>query len=211
MSRLRAASLRSLALLAGYSLTACNASPPTRYYTLQSEAAAGSWPPGISSATATSGNQVVVRLEPVVIPPELDRLELVSRSGPYRIRIADTERWAAPLDDQIRRVLSDDLAVRLPPHLLADPNEPAGNDPRRLLSVVIAEFYADDACATTLRAAWSLRSPSGDSERGTEQLRQPPRAACAGAVPAAMSAALGMLADRLAAAILVQPAGPGSP
>jgi len=208
MNRLCAASLRSVALLAGCSLAACSASPPTRYYTLQSEAATGPLPPAISSAAATTANQLVVRLEPVVIPPELDRLELVSRSGPYRVRIADTERWAAPLDEQIRRVLSDDLAVRLPPHLLADPNEPAGNDPRRLLSVDIAEFYADDACATTLRAAWSLRSPSGDSERGSAQLRQPAAAACAGAVPAAMSAALGMLADRLAAAILAQPAGP---
>jgi uncharacterized protein len=211
MSRLRAASLRSLALLAGCSLATCSANPPTRYYMLQSEPAAGTLPPAISSAAAMPGNQLVVRLEPVVIPLELDRLELVSRSGPYRIRIADTERWAAPLDEQIRRVLSDDLAVRLPPHMLADPNEPAGNDPRRLLSVVITEFYADDTCATTLRAAWSLRGPSGDSERGTEQLQQPARAACAGMVPAAMSAALGTLADRLAGAMLAQPAGPGSP
>jgi len=33
-------------------------------------------------------NQIVVRIEPVVIPPELDRVELVSRGGPYRVHIA---------------------------------------------------------------------------------------------------------------------------
>ena len=98
-------------------LYGCSASPPTRYYILDSVAAAQ----GGAAATAAPGSGPLVRLEPVVIPPELDRLELVTRSGPYRLRISDSERWAAPLDDQIRRVLSQDLAERLPPHFVGGP------------------------------------------------------------------------------------------
>ena len=145
-----------------------------------------------------------VRVERVAVPPELDRLELVSRSGPYRVRISDSERWAAPLDDQIRRVLTEDLAERLAPRLLADPNEPATNEPRRLLSIAISEFYTDDACATTLRADWTLRSPADQSEHGSETIGPAMIASCktGTAVAAAMSSALGALADRLADVIL---------
>lgn len=189
--------LPSLVLLYG-----CSASPPTRYYTLESVA------PAASVARAplpTSGNfPPPVRVERVAVPPELDRLELVSRSGPYRVRISDSERWAAPLDDQIRRVLTEDLAERLAPRLLADPNEPATNEPRRLLSIAISEFYTDDACATTLRADWTLRSPADQSEHGSETIGPAMIASCktGTAVAAAMSSALGALADRLADVIL---------
>jgi uncharacterized lipoprotein YmbA len=194
-------------LLVGYLwccvLLACSASPPMRYYTLK--AIAPSVPAG-SAADMSAANSAVIRVEPVVIPPELDRLELVSHSGPYGVHVADSDRWAAPLEDQIRRVESDDLTLRLPPHLMADPNEPATSEPRRLLSIAIAEFYADDHCATILRVNWTLRSPKGVSERGAEEVHMPANEPCVGALPAAMSGALAVLADRLAAKIAVQPA-----
>jgi uncharacterized lipoprotein YmbA len=196
-------SRQSLGFLGCCLLLACSSSPPIQYHTLKAIAPA--------AAIANASNQIVVRVQPVVIPPELDRLQLVSRSGPYSVHIADSDRWAAPLDDQVRRVVSDDLTARLPPNLVADPNEPATNDPRRLLSVEIADFYSDDTCATTLRANWTLRSPNGDSARGTEQLQIPGSESCNGAVPAAMSAALAALSDRLAAVIVGQAAGSTSP
>lgn len=180
-------------------LLACNSSPPMRYYTLKAIAPA--------APISNAASQVVIRVEPVVIPPELDRLELVNRSGPYSVQIADSDRWAAPLEEQVRRILSDDLSSRLPAHLLADPNEPATNEPRRLLSIAIADFYSDGTCAATLRANWTLRSPKGDSEHGSEHLQIPGSEPCVGAVPAAMSAALAALADRLAAVIVAQPHG----
>ena len=195
--------LRPLGLLGCCALLACSSSPPMRYYTLKAIAPMA---PGLATT-----DQVVLRLEPVVIPPELDRLELVSHNGPYSVHIADSDRWAAPLEDQIRLILSDDLAARLPPRLVADPNESATNEPRRLLTVAIAEFYADESCAATLRADWTLRGPKDESVRGTERLQIPAVEPCVGALPAAMSGALAVLADRLAAAIAAQPptsAGP---
>jgi uncharacterized lipoprotein YmbA len=202
----------ALPYLLGCSLmVGCGSSPPQRYYTLQPVAvSAGITAPGIVPA-----NQIAVRVQPVVIPPELDRVELVSRGGPYRVHIADSDRWAAPLDDQIRRTLNDDLAARLPAHLVADPNEPATQEPRRLLSVAIVEFYADDECGATLRADWSLRGPMAASEHGSEQFKTHDAASCVAgtpaALPAAMSAALGTFSERLAAVILAQPSPPITP
>lgn len=180
-------------LLAVSVLTACGASAPIRYYTLQPVAA--------TTSPVPAGSGVPLRLEPVTIPAELDRPGLVVRAAPYRLDISDSDRWAASLEDQIRRVLSDDLAMRLPARSVVDPLEAASSEPRRLLSVAIVEFYVDASCATLLRADWSLRGPDGAGGRGSERVQVPGSGSCSGAVAAAMSAALGQLADRLAAAV----------
>ena len=153
-------------------------------------------------------NQIAVRIQPVVIPPELDRVELVTRGGPYRVHIADSDRWAAPLDDQIRRTLNEDLAARLPANLVADSNEPATQEPRRLLSIAVIEFYADGECGATLRADWTLQGPSGAIQHGSEHFNTHEAVSCMAGTPAAiaaaMSAALGVFSERLAAVILAQ-------
>ena len=138
----------------------------------------------------------------MTIAPELDRPELVTRSGPNRVRVADFERWAAPLAEQIRRVLAANLASRLAPGLIASADQPAGSEPRRTLSVAIEEFYGDDSCAVNLRAGWSLTRPNAASLHGSEQLQLPGRASCGEQLPAAMSQALAVLADRLAQVIV---------
>jgi uncharacterized lipoprotein YmbA len=183
-------------------LIACGSSPPTRFYILNEIAPTS--PPHVPAATVTAAaNQVPVRIEPLAIAPELDRPELISRTGPNRVHVAGSERWAAPLPDQIRRVLSDDLSARLPPGLVADPNEPATTDPRRLLTIAIAEFYGDDSCAVSLRASWSMTNPHAASQRGSEQVQLPASSPCPGELPAAMSRALAALSERLAAVIAV--------
>ena len=176
-------------------LFACGSSPPTRFYILN-EIAPATPPP-----TAAAPNQIPVRVEPVAIPPELDRPEIVSRVGPNRLHVAGSERWAAPLAEQIRRVLSNDLSARLPPGLVADPNEANTKDPRRLLTISIDEFYGDDSCAVSLRATWSLANSGNASQHGTELAHVPASAPCASEPPAAMSRAVGVLADRIAALI----------
>src|SRR6202042_1194153 len=103
--------LRGVVMLGFGLLPACGASPPTRFYILN-DIAPTAQPAAVSNRTA-------VRVEPPALAPELDRPELVTRSGANRVHVAGLERWAAPLPGQIRRVLSDDLAARLPPGLVA--------------------------------------------------------------------------------------------
>jgi len=172
----------------------CSSSPPLRYYTLNDIAS--------TAPAVTMPNQAPVRVDPIVIPQELDRLEIVTRIGPNRLRISELDHWAAPLDDQIRRVLSDDLSTRLPPHELADSNEPAGGGPRRLLSVSITNFLADSTCSVALRADWMLRGPNTNIERGTESIVIPGDEPCTASAAGQMSNALAVLADRLATMIL---------
>jgi uncharacterized lipoprotein YmbA len=144
-----------------------------------------------------------VHLDRVTIPTELDRAQIVRRIDATRLQIVEDDRWAAPLDDTIRRVLSNDLAARLPPGLVADPNEPSLGERRQSLSVDVQEFYGDASCAVTLRAAWLLKPPDSPSSRGTEEIRIPAAADCAGTatLPEALSQALAQLSDRIAAVI----------
>jgi uncharacterized lipoprotein YmbA len=178
-------------LIGSSALCACGSSPPTRFYTLNQVAPS-------SSPDALASNTMPVRVEPVAIPAELDRLELVTHNGPNRVHIQESDRWAAPLDEQIRRILSDDLAARSAKHGVADPNEPATDDPRRRLSVEIAQIDADENCAVSLHASWTLRTPHAASQSGSERIEVPASAPCPASLPAAISTALANFADRLA-------------
>jgi uncharacterized lipoprotein YmbA len=175
-------------------LLSCGSSPPTRFYTLNEMA------PATAAARSPAG-AVPVRLEPVAIPAELDRQELLNHTTANMVHLSESDRWAAPLDEQIRRTLSDDLAARLPAGLVADPNEPSTRDPRRTLSISIGQFDADASCAVKLSASWSLHTPHAGDQNGTERIAEPSAGPCPSALPVAMSRALATLADRLAAIV----------
>lgn len=169
------------------------------YYTLTEMPAPSrlSVPPGLDP----------VRLDRVTIPTELDRSQIVRRIDATQLQIVEDVRWAAPLDETIRRILSNDLAARLPTGAVANPNEPFAGAKRQSLAVDFSEFYGDPACAVTLRATWTLKQSDAVSLQGTEAAQASPQGGCkgAGSIPEAMSQALGQLSDRIAAAI----SGPG--
>jgi uncharacterized protein len=180
-------------------LVACASSPPMHYYTL-TEAPA-------PSRLAIAEGAAPVRVDRVTIPTELDRSQIVRRLGATQLQIVENERWAAPLDETIRRVLSNDLAARLPQGAVANPNEPSVGEKRQSLTIDFAEFYGDPACTVTLRASWTLKQSDSNSLHGEEQATGSPPEGCkgAGSIPAAMSQALGKLSDLIAAAV----SGPG--
>jgi uncharacterized lipoprotein YmbA len=91
----------------------CAGSQDARFYVLTplpaSEAPKGQ---GLDSAPR-------VGLWPVEMPAQLDRLQIVTRSGQNEIALAEFDRWAAPLGDQVTRVLAEDLAVLIPTDRIA--------------------------------------------------------------------------------------------
>ena len=116
-------------LIAGAALTACSASPPTRFYVLD-EVAPAAAPAPLPAASPP------VRLEPPLIGAEMDRPELVTRSGANRVHVAAFDRWAAPLDAQVQRVLAEDLAAQLPPGALLSAEIGRASCRERVLCVV---------------------------------------------------------------------------
>jgi uncharacterized lipoprotein YmbA len=179
----------------------CVSSPPMRFYTLT--------PIAPESPPAASADTIRVRLNRVTVPAELDRIQIVRRIDATRLQIDDQNRWAAPLDEMIRRVLAADLAARLPANAVADTNESTGGERMQTLSVDIQELYADPGCSVALRVTWVLTPPQPVQGKGvpgkkaTEDTQVPSSGPCsaADAVPQLMSRALGLLSDRIAAAV----------
>jgi uncharacterized lipoprotein YmbA len=54
-----------------------------------------------------------LEVDPVSIPAQVDRLELVTRLPDGRIAIAEGDRWIAPVADELQNALSVDLLHRL--------------------------------------------------------------------------------------------------
>ena len=125
---------------------ACSSSLPTRFYTLSDTAPETPPPAGVGW----------VRIVGVTIPGELDRPELVRRIGPNQLHIAGLDRWAAPLDQVIRRALSDDISRRVP--------SPAPGQ-QYSVSVEIREFYGDSTCNVSLRAGWTVKPSHPEGAR----------------------------------------------
>jgi len=195
--------LKAMTVLVGVLLFgACASSPPMHFYTLTEI--------GPEAPLAAAPGMLPVRIGRVSVPGELDRPSLVRRLDETRLEISEQDRWAAPLEEMMTRVLYSDLTARLPPGMVADPNGPAGLEQRQLLSVDVQEFYSTADCAVRLKATWSLRQPDRSTAQTNEDIRLPAAGGCSGtaSVPAQMSRALAQLSDHIAAGIAAGIAAP---
>lgn len=144
----------------------------------------------------------VVELRRIGVPGYLDRSEIV-RAGPgSRLEVLRNIRWGEPLGGMASRVLAEDLAQRLPGStVLAD----AGAI--RLAADVTVEtelqrFEADPSGAVELAAQVAFRfGPGRPGAARSFRFSVPVEGQGAPAVAAAMSGALGRLADAIAAAL----------
>jgi uncharacterized lipoprotein YmbA len=91
----------ALALLVG--IAACT-SAPVRYYTLIP-------PPGKTSPA--SQTTLIIDVRAVHTPPQLNRTELMVRTGPAEVTLLENERWASPVHDEIKNALRLELQRRL--------------------------------------------------------------------------------------------------
>ncbi len=183
------------AILVPIALAACGSSPPTHFYTLDPV-------PPDRPRVALAGPPIEVGR--VLLPPDLDRLSIVTRAAPDRLDVSGEDRWAAPLDGMVQRVLAADLAARLPQSQVLAPGDPAPPGGVRTVTVNARRFDSDAAGKVTLDAGWALLSgtPPMPVRRGHETITVQASAPAAGPEAAAMSRALAELADRIVHAIV---------
>lgn len=140
-----------LLLAATVWLAGCASAPPPRYYTLVA-------PTYASPVTADAG--YVIDLLPVRVPAEVDVRPLVLRAGDGELQLQDDHQWAAPLADQIREVLSQQLSTTLGVTDVAG-LAAAEDAPRVRIQVVVTRFDSAFGDQATLAARWSLRALPG--------------------------------------------------
>jgi uncharacterized lipoprotein YmbA len=167
------------------------ASAPSRFYTLNSTAA-GDGAPAVNYAVVVG---------PVTVPALVDRPQFTIQVATNRVEINEFNRWAAPLSDNIARVVAGDLAVLLgTPQVAAAPL--ANFDPAWRVSLNLQRFESVRGKSALIEAVWVVRRASGGAAQSGRTVASEPVAGNSfDALVAAHSRALAKVSGDIAAAI----------
>jgi uncharacterized lipoprotein YmbA len=138
-------------------LAACGSSPKTNFYVLNAEHVSGSF-----SAQKAEGIGVGVWL--VELPALLNRPEIVTRSGQYKIDLADFHQWAGGLGNNMSRLIAGELGRRLKTDrvFISPWSSYRKNDYQ--VKIHINRFDGELGGEMVLSGAWSLWSAEGSKE-----------------------------------------------
>jgi uncharacterized lipoprotein YmbA len=136
--------------------------PQTRFYTLDAVV------PRESSAAGNSSPAPAIKVSvwQVSVPEVVDRAQMVLRSAPNRVEIADFHRWAEPLRLGIARVMADDLAARLGQGFVVTVGQPGGSPPDVRVSLDVRRFEAAPGEGVTVEALWTVMPAKGEARSG---------------------------------------------
>jgi len=187
--------LRLIPVLLVLTLAGCASSPPTRFFGLDPVSAGA---PAAADRSGARGEPV--KVDAVHIPPALDRDSMVRGESDNQLEISSQDRWAGDLGEMIRRVLTQDLAERLPAGMVIAPESPAPPSARGLVVDILT--FQPQAGGVVLDADWTLLQGTQTNPviRRSVHLTAPAASSAQGQA-AAMSTLLGELADGIASQI----------
>jgi uncharacterized lipoprotein YmbA len=170
------------------------ASAPSQFYTLNSTATGNGAP---------AANYAVV-VGPVSVPPLVDRPQFTIQVATNRVEIDEFNRWAAPLNDNIARVVAGDLAVLLGTPRVAIMSQ-ANFAPAYQVTINIQRFESVPGQSVLVEALWTIRGVAGGAAlSGDTVASEPVHGDGFDALAAAHSRALGKVSSDIAAAIRVE-------
>ena len=178
-------------------LAGCPSATESRFYLLTTLKESA---PGKAVVKPLPGPALHVRVK---LAKYLHRPEIVTRVGPNQYRLAEYDRWAEPLQENLSDILAENLSGLLPGRhvLLAD--WPGQSDEGYRLDVEITRLDGPPGGKMTLEARWQLVRGKGRVIASKRRSRFEETAEGAGfdALVAAQSRALGSLSRELAAAV----------
>lgn len=187
---------RALAVLGmTVTLAACSSSPPPALYTIAP-----------ISGAPVSGAPKVVLLQQITLARYLERQQIVRSSENYRLDVMSNDWWGEPLGAMLGRVLVEELGQRLPGSTVLGENGGISSSPDVTVELNILRLDKDTAGNVILQAQAGVAFKG----RGAPALRafrfsvSPSTPDVDGEV-AAISTAVGQLADGLAAMLPASP------
>jgi len=128
-------------------------SAPVRYYTLT---------PPPAKILPASETTLAIDVRVVHTPPQLNRSELMVRTGPTEVTLLENERWASPVNDEIKDAVRLELQRRL--------GRMTGLRPdfaKLTLDIDVQHFEAELGRYALLEASWSATlSTTGQRSNG---------------------------------------------
>jgi uncharacterized lipoprotein YmbA len=166
----------------------CGSSPPSSFYALSAQRGA------VQPAPFH-----IIKLRRPGIAGYLDRPEIVKRIVDHRLGVTDTDRWAAPLDEMLGRILAQDVEQRLAGSVVFTEDGAITADADVTVEIDVRELDVDEAGQVGLVAEVAVERGADHTVSGARvvRIRHRPSAASTPAMVGAMSDALGDLADEV--------------
>jgi len=135
---------------------------PTRFYLLEAVT---------ESSLAQQSKPIQLELSPIAFPSYLDRPQIVSRTAENAILIADHDRWAEPLPDNLTRTLQENLFQQLPAIRISSAPWAPRSGPTFVVKLMINRFDGVIGQQTDVDIRWSLISGDNNTELHREHYR----------------------------------------
>jgi uncharacterized lipoprotein YmbA len=175
-------------LCAVVSLGACASTPPSRFYTLRA-----------LSTPGTTSSDVSIAVGPVTLPAAVDRPEIVVASGANELRLDEFNRWAGPLQEELCRVVAENLTTILHTPRVTQFPQTSSADADYCVAIEVRRFDSALGKAATLQAVWVVRDARGGKARtGRTEVSEPMRDNNYEALAAAHSRAAARLSQDIA-------------
>jgi uncharacterized protein len=130
-------------------------SAPVRYYTLT---------PKPDKTLPAPQMPLTIDVRVVHTPPQLNRAELMVRTGPTGVTLLENERWASPVNDEIKDALRLELQRRFS-HMKGSP--PAFS--KLTIDIDVRHFEAEFGRYALIEASWSATVSA--ASRGSDGAR----------------------------------------
>ena len=171
--------------------SACGSTPPSRFYTLSATTESDARPSTLSVAVG-----------PVSVPGVVDRPEIVVSTGTNEVRLEEFNRWAAPLQEELPRVIAENLAAMLGTRHVTLFPQSLGADVEFRVTVEVQRFETEPGKGATLHAVWIVRCVhDGKTHTGLTIVRETVRDDRYDALAAAHSRAVARLSQDISDSI----------
>ena len=176
-------------------------------------AACSSSNPALYTIAPATGPEVnagpkVILLQQVAVERYLERLQIVRSSESFRLDVMSNDWWGEPLSAMLGRVLVSELGQRLPKSVVFSESGAVSTQPDATVALNVQRLDEDATGSLVLQAQASVvfKSRVTPTLRGFRFSVPPPTPDVPGEV-AAISTAVGQLADGIASVVAAGPTG----
>jgi hypothetical protein len=177
-------------------LGACAAPPPALYMIAP-----------VEGASLQEGPKIIL-LQQIGLARYLERSQIVRSSENYRLDVMPNDWWGEPVGAMLSRVLVDELGQRLPQSVVLSENGAVTSPADATIELNLRRLDEDAAgnVVLTAQAGVNFKGRQTQTLRSFRFTVQPPMPGIPGEV-AAISTAVGQLADGLASMLVAGPVG----
>ena len=137
-------------------LNGCGTTPPSKFYTL--EAMSGS---ETTQTTTEKRSNLHIGIGPVQFAEYLQRSQIVTRTNSAEVSLAETHRWAEPLNNNFSRILAENLSILIGTDKISLHPSRNWSDIDYQVVINVWQFDASKQGEVTLVANWSIRGKGG--------------------------------------------------